>query len=287
MTSFPYFWNPQDHLANYLKFIWVDPFENHLHATLSPIWCHPHTHTHTATQPAPHPHSCEYILLSGLIHFGFEFKSEKERNTIRFSTSPNVRSLARSSSSMCGVFVVMVESEGKPFMVLRLIHTSYKGLISIYSYDTHKTGITFKLMLSSWRFTFIFGNPRLSLSSPALLSARAHILSLILFSAPKNPPCVEEEDEVPFKNGFTEEINSKDMIQARGGVEGKGKARLSLSGSWRWMNGARSGGVSWWDLRGVNSWAPWVTCLSLQSPSHPPQKRRYKPRESFSPWHIN
>lgn len=36
----------------------------------------------------------------------------------------------------------------EPFMVLRLIHTSQKGLISIYSYDTHKTrkGITFKLM---------------------------------------------------------------------------------------------------------------------------------------------
>lgn len=31
----PYSGNPLDHLANYLEFIWVDPFENHLHATLS------------------------------------------------------------------------------------------------------------------------------------------------------------------------------------------------------------------------------------------------------------
>lgn len=34
----PYIWNPPDHLANYLEFIWVDPFENHLHVTLRPIW---------------------------------------------------------------------------------------------------------------------------------------------------------------------------------------------------------------------------------------------------------
>lgn len=63
--------------------------------------------------------------------------------------------------SLCFSTTVMVENEVKPFMVSRLIHTSYKGLISIYSYDTHKAGITFKLMLSSCRFTFIFGNPRL------------------------------------------------------------------------------------------------------------------------------
>lgn len=72
-------------------------------------------------------------------------------------------------------------TEEKPFMVLRLIRTSYKGLISIYSYDTHKTGITFKLMLSSCRFTFIFGNPTFSERSVALVSACRHKFSLIFF----------------------------------------------------------------------------------------------------------
>lgn len=110
----------------------------------------------------------------------------------------------------------VAENEEKPFMVLRLIHTSYKGLISIYSYDTHKTGITFKLMLSSCRFTFIFGNPHFPnafFSLVRLLSACRHKFSLIFFSSsppPKILLAVMCEDEVEKNENFFLKMASRE-----------------------------------------------------------------------------
>lgn len=161
-----YFLNPPDHLANYLEFIWVDPLWESLTCYFkSPIWYHPCIHdTYT------------HDIYSGLIHFG----------DVR-SSSPTLVSTFPYFLSVCRI--ERKRRRKKPFMVLRLIHTSYKGLISIYSYDTHKTRITFKLMLSSCRFTFIFGNPTFSERhfrslSARLLSACEHKFSLF-FRAPK------------------------------------------------------------------------------------------------------